>query len=107
MIIQYSMKNHSVPAEELHTAPSGGVMNHSNKGFNWEKARNRALAHMLYRAIHLARTNPDYRIQHPNECRDNPECKVLQHCHPEAEKRIHKEHEKILALAVVPSVERA
>ncbi len=100
------MKNHIVPAEATHKeTPEGGV-HISNSGFNWKKATARALKHQLYRAIHLCRTNPDYQIQYPSEIRANPERKLLLHCHPEAEKRILHDHEKILKSAIVPTVER-
>ncbi len=75
-------------------------------GFNWPKVTNRALLHQLQRAIDLARCNPDYQIKYPNECRNNPDHKVLHDCHPEAKKRICDEHEKIIKLAAVPDVER-
>ncbi len=73
---------------------------------NWEICVKRALKHKLYRAIHLARTNPDYMIKYPNETRGNPDKKVLLHCHKEAEKRIIEEHEKMIKLSIVPIVER-
>ncbi len=73
---------------------------------NWKVATERALQHQLYRAIHLARTNPDYQIKYPNELRNNPEHKVLNHCHKEAEKRLLHEHENIVRLAFIPDVER-
>ncbi len=100
-IYQISMKNHSVPAPVMHMAPEGGVV----KTF-WQKHAEKALAHQEYRAIHLARTNPDYQIKYPNECRDNPDRKILECCHPEAHTRILEEHEKILRLSVVPAVDR-
>ncbi len=96
------MKNHDVPASAKHiVAPGGGVV----KTF-WQIHCEKALKKKLYRAIHLARTNPDYQIKHPSECRENPENKVLLCCHPEAEKRILKEHETTLRLAVMPTVDR-
>ncbi len=85
------------------------VIKHSrleNHPFTWPKATQRALKHALTRSIHLARTNTDYQIKHPNECRDNPDNKVLAHCHPEAEKRIIKDQAKIIERAFQPSVER-
>ncbi len=99
------MKNLSVPAGDTAQSPSGGVKKYS-MAFTWPKQIQKALEKKKYRAIHLARTNPDYQLKHPNECRDNPDRKVLTCCHPEAEKRILEEHEKMLRLAVVPSVER-
>ncbi len=74
--------------------------------FNWKKATNRALEHQYQRAIAEARTNITYQVKYPNECRDNPDCKILHHCHPEAKKRILEEHEKILMTSTVPVVER-
>ncbi len=100
------MKNHTIPAGATHMEPSGGVVNYYQRGFNWPKAIHRALEKKKHRAIHLARTNPDYKIAHPNECRDNPENKILLCCHPEAEKRITEEHIKMIKLSVVPTVER-
>ncbi len=72
----------------------------------WEKHCEKALKHQKTRAIHLARCNPDYQVKYPNECRDNPDRKILLCCHPEAEKRILKEHENILKLSIVPPVDR-
>ncbi len=66
----------------------------------WEKQK--ALAKQLDRAIHLARTNIDYQVAHPNECRDNPDHKILAKCHPEAEKRITKKVLKIQHLSIRP-----
>ncbi len=82
-------QSHSEPSEIANTSSSGGGMKHSRlhpSGFTWPKQCEKALKKKLQRAISLARTNPDYRIKHPNECRDNPECKVLSECHPEAKK---------------------
>ncbi len=73
---------------------------------NWKVCVDRALEHKLYRAIHLARSNPDYQIKYPSELRNNPEGKVLLHCHKEAEKRIIHDHEKMIRLSIVPTVER-
>ncbi len=98
------MKNHSVPASADLTGTAGGIM--KSRGFTWEKQCEKAYQHQLERAIHLARTNPDYQIKYPNECRENPERKLLKCCHPEAQKRILEKHEKILALAIVPIVDR-
>ncbi len=98
------MKNHSIPAGADHTGTSEGIM--KSRGFTWKKQCLKALEKKKYRAIHLARSNPDYQIKYPNECRENPDRKVLLCCHPEAEKRILEEHEKILSLSIVPSVER-
>ncbi len=86
-----------------------GGMKHSRlkqRGFNWKKATDRALAHQYVRAIHLARCNPDYQIKYPNECRENSESKILAECHVDAQKRILNEHEKILKNSLVPTVER-
>ncbi len=101
----YSMKSHSVPAPDSNTMPEGGVM-HTPSGFTWPKQRKKALLKAKYRAIHLARTNPDYQIAHPSECRENPENKILPCCHPEAEKRIDKKYETIFRAAQVPTVDR-
>ncbi len=99
------MKLHSIPAPPTHTAHGEGAVKYP-PGFNWKTQCLKALEKQKYRAIHLARTNPDYQIKYPNECRSNPENKVLLCCHPEAEKRILKEHEKILMRALVPDVDR-
>ncbi len=85
---------------------STGFSHIQHRGFNWHKATERAIQHQYYRAIHLARTNPDYQVDFPNECRDNPEKKVLNHCHIEAKKRLDHRHEQILRNAMVPVVER-
>ncbi len=74
--------------------------------FSWKKAVDRQLEKTLHRAIHLARTNPDYKTLHPNECRDNPSNKILPHCHKEAEIRILKEHASRVKSNTVPAVER-
>ncbi len=55
---------------------------------DWKYSQEKALAKALYRNIHIARTSPEYRIQHPNEARLNPSQKVLKLPSPEAEKRI-------------------
>ncbi len=73
---------------------------------SWHHCCKRALEHKLTRAIHLARTNIDYQTKYPNETRDNPEKKVLNHCHIEAKKRIIIEYEKILTNAQIPLVDR-
>ncbi len=83
-----------------------GVDQNIPRGFSWPKQTQKALLHQLQRSIDLARTNPDYQIKHPNECRNNPDRKVLKECHPDARKRICEEHEKILSLATVPDVDR-
>ncbi len=72
----------------------------------WEHRKKVAIDTQLRRAIHLARCNIDYQVKHPNECRDNPEHKLLKKCHPEAEKRIRKDMEKLQARAEMPTVER-
>ncbi len=102
---QKSMKNHTVPAGADLTGTSEGNVKYS-KGFNWAKACAKALEKQKYRAIHLARTNPDYQRKYPAELRDNPEGKILLCCHKEAEKRLIEEHEKILKLSIVPTVDR-
>ncbi len=99
--------NHSEPDRgNIQTVPHSGGMRILRKGFTWDKQRKKALKHQYQRSIDLARTNDDYKIKYPNECRENPECKVLKECHPEAQKRLLQEHEKILRLAVVPDVDR-
>ncbi len=85
---------------------STGMQHIQHRGFNWHKATERALQHQYVRAIHLARTNTDYQIKYPSECRDNPDKKILLHCHLEAKKRIDHDHENILSNAMVPVVER-
>ncbi len=72
----------------------------------WHKNQHKHLAKMLYRAIHLARNNPDYRLKYPNEARDNPKLEVRKECHKEAHIRILKEHEHLLESVKVPTVER-
>ncbi len=44
----------------------------------------------LQKSIHQRRTNPDYKVAHPAECRGNSEGKGLT-VHPEAKIRILKE----------------
>ncbi len=72
----------------------------------WHKYEHKHLQKMLYRAIHLARNNPDYRLKYPNEARDNPTNKVLTECHKEAHIRILKEHQHQIERAMVPNTER-
>ncbi len=80
---------------------------HSEENLSfWHKHQHKALQKKLYRAIHLARNNPDYRLKYPNEARDNPKQEVRKTCHKEAEIRILKEHEQICNRARVPDVER-
>ncbi len=100
------MENHSSEptANTLSSTVVGGTQSHQK--FNWEMATKRALQHQLTRAIHLARTNSDYRIAHPSECRANPENEIQQHCHPEAKLRIIKIHLKTLEHSQVPAVIR-
>ncbi len=98
------MKNHIVPVSDTITRLEKGGMKNPDRGFNWKKACDRALKKQYYRSIQLARTNSDYQVKYPNECRDNPDGKNI--CHPEAKKRLLEAHEKILRLSIVPSVER-
>ncbi len=77
-----------------------------NHTFLWKMATERALQKKLYRAIQLARNNPDYQLKYPQEHKQNPEGKVLSHCHKDAEIRITKEHITTLRNSQVPSVER-
>ncbi len=74
---------------------------HDNPTF-WHKYEHKHLEKMLYRAIHLARNNLDYRNKYPNEARDNPKLEIRKECHPEAKIRILKEHVKCLEKAKVP-----
>ncbi len=69
----------------------------------WHKYEHKHLQKMLYRAIHLARNNPDYRLKYPNEARDNPKLEVRKTCHKEAEARILKDHMHMLEKAKVPT----
>ncbi len=57
----------------------------------WQKRRRVAIDTQFRRAINLARCNPDYIRRYPQEHKQNPECKILKECHPEAKKRIEKE----------------
>ncbi len=102
---QYVMKTHEVHASDRPTVPEGGFKK-IPRGFNWPDQCQKALEKQLYRAIHLARTNIDYKITHPSECRTNPENKILTECHPEAKKRILDCHEKTLRKAIIPIVDR-
>ncbi len=72
----------------------------------WHIHQHKALETKLERAIHLARTNPDYRRKYPNEARDNPKLEVRKECHKEAQIRILQEHKQICLRAEVPSVAR-
>ncbi len=54
----------------------------------WEKQITKAQVIVCSRTIHQSRTNPDYIMKHPAECRGNPEKKILSHPHPEAKKRV-------------------
>ncbi len=72
----------------------------------WHKVQHKALQKSLYRAIHLARCNPDYRLKYPNEARDNPKNEVKKECHKEAQIRILKDHEMKCRRAHVPPVQR-
>ncbi len=98
-------KHGALKTEQLDVAGVVGGIKHSrlhSSGFTWKKACARALKKQLYRAEQLARTNITYQIKYPNECRDITPGK----CHPEAEKRILADHEKILQNSMVPTVER-
>ncbi len=72
----------------------------------WHKYEHKHLEKMLYRAIHLARNNLDYRLKYPNEARDNPKLEVRKECHKEAHIRILKEHQHQLERAKVPTTIR-
>jgi len=73
---------------------------------SWKHCVDRALKHQLYRAIHLCRTNPDYKLRFPSEVKANPQQKVLINPTKEAEKRILHEHEVRVRNNIVPRVER-
>ncbi len=100
------MKQRTAPTSPSLLRPEDAGTNLSRKPFNWKLQCEKALKHQMQRAIDLARCNPDYQIKYPNECRDNPDHKVLPHCHPEAQERLLESHEKILKLAIVPDVDR-
>ncbi len=91
-----------------HTPASGGMQKSRNipQGFTWVLQRKLAIIKAKQRAISLATCNPDYQVEHPNECRDNPENKLLKECHPEAAKRIEKKLKLIQKKAMVPAVQR-
>ncbi len=75
----------------------------------WEQAKLKYLEHCKYRAIHLARCNPDYYINHTQEHKDQlsqSEKHCFNHHCPEADKRITKEVEVKQRYALVPTVER-
>ncbi len=74
--------------------------------FSWTKAIDRHYETELIRAIHEARTNPDYQIAHPNECKNNPDRKILKECHPDAILRIKHECEVRRRNVLPPNVER-
>ncbi len=104
-----TMKTHSVPDREMHTETPSGGMNKSRRvpqGFNWVAQRKLAIIKAKQRSISLATCNPDYQVTYPNECRDNPENKLLKQCHPEASKRIEKKLNLIQKRAMVPAVQR-
>ncbi len=89
--------------------PRDTTSSHSGESISltfWHKWQHKHLEKMLYRAIHLARNNPDYRLKYPNEARDNPKQEVRKECHKEAHIRILKEHQHLLEAATVPIVER-
>ncbi len=70
----------------------------------WHKWQRKATEKEIQHSIHMLRTNPTYRKDHPAECRDNPECK--KEVHPEALKRITKDMEKKIEGAFSPTVKR-
>ncbi len=109
MLFNYVQTHHSEPDGKRISHLLSGGMKHSrlvNCGFTWPKVQERALRKQKHRAIHLARCNPDYQIEHPEEVRCNPESKILDCCHPEASKRIEKRHVQILQKVAVPTVDR-
>ncbi len=89
--------------QSKHTTPSGDM---DLPLTFWHKYEHKHLEKMLYRAIHLARNNPDYRLKYPNEARDNPKQEVRNECHKEAAIRILKEHQHQLEFAKVPTTIR-
>jgi len=73
---------------------------------SWKHCIERALEKQLYRAIHLCRTNPDYKLKYPQEVKENPTGKVLLSCTASAKKRIEHEHMVRIRNNIVPTVER-
>ncbi len=73
---------------------------------SWHHSLHKALDHKLYRAIHLARTNQDYRLKYPAEVRANPQGLVLTECHKEAAIRIQKVHDLLCKRTFVDPVDR-
>jgi len=92
-----------------HPNPRGQIIDSMALGqgdFFWKKQRDKALLKQLYRSIHLARCNPDYKLRYPNECRENPEHHILSQCHPEAKKRICHQYETFCHRIDMPTVDR-
>ncbi len=73
---------------------------------SWTYSIEKALQKKLYRSIHLCRTNPDYRIQHPAEAKLDPKLQNITKVNTEAEKRIIHKHEVMVKLAIPPKVIR-
>ncbi len=107
-------KNVQKSSQEQHSeTPKGstshaplGKLNHDQRPFSWPVALQRALAKKKTRDISLKTCNPDHQIKYPNECRDNPEHKLLHQCHPEAEKRIEHDFKVAIQKTIVPVVDR-
>lgn len=55
----------------------------------WEKQIHICEEKYLMKSVHQARTNPDYKIKHPAECKNIPKGSLT--VHPEAKVRILKE----------------
>ncbi len=73
---------------------------------SWTHRADIALKHKLQRSIDLCRSNLDYQVKYPAETRANPTNKLQLEPHPEAKKRIVREHEKFLRGSIVPAVVR-
>ncbi len=71
----------------------------------WAKQIHICESKKLVKSVHQRRTNPDYKIAHPAECRGNSEGKGLQ-VHPEAKIRILKELATKIKSANPPKVDR-
>ncbi len=72
---------------------------------NWNHCLKRAEKHQLYRAVILARVNPDYRMMYPAEAR-NSENITQTKMNIEAVKRIEHDHQVRKKLSLVPIVDR-
>ncbi len=70
----------------------------------WEKQVHICEEKMLIKSVHQARTNPDYKVKHPAECRDIPKGSLT--VHPEAKIRILKELANRIKSVTPPPVNR-